>query len=267
MSNATTVSPGQPDAGVASAVVPKKKRPGRPFGSANKRMIDPDQVRAALSPSPQSLVMTYVAFLSKHPSPPEATGFSGELILNRIDLLTANIVENKSLAQRIADVSGMSFALADKVVAGAAQITPKMIVVIAEKLGTTTDYLLTGRKARHPPATHGAKFYPDEKELLSQYRTGNDTAKAASMFHVALPRLLEAFPEEATARVIASLVHLHDAGAQDHLCYLPMVLGTFKMRTGRDPLEYLEEPTVFTPLHEAWGIYGPEQQPLVNYLV
>ena len=86
------------------------------------------------------------------------------------------------------------------------------------------------------------------------------------MLHVSLPRLLEALPEQASERVIASLVRLHDAGAQDLLSYLPKVLGSFKVRTGRDPLTFQDAPPVFTPLHESLGIYGPEQMPLVQYL-
>lgn len=258
-------SPAQTDTGMTGGGMPQAKRRGRPVGSAHQRKEL--QRKPAREASPASLVMAYCEFLSKHPFAPEPTGLSVELILYRIDLLTANIAEGKTLAQRIATLLGMSLVLADKVVAGAAPITLKMIVVLAEKLETTTDYLLTGCKARAPAGASQIQLDTGEEELLSDYRAGNDTAKAALMFQLALPRLLEALPEEASARVIASLVRLHDAGAQDQLRYLPRVLGAFKARTGCDPLGYLQASTVFTPLHEAWGIYGPEQQPLVRYLV
>lgn len=241
---------------------PDKKRRGRPVGSTKSALAAAKVIAGGGSPS---FVMAYVSFLSRHPLA-EPTGFSVELMLKRIDDLSANILDEKSLPQRLADLTGMSLALANKVVVGAMPFTAKMVAVIAEKLDASTEYLLTGVKGQVQAPKFECAIPPDEKEMLTHYREASETGKAELMFHVSLPRLLEVLPEQASERVIASLIRLHDAGAQDFLSYLPKVLGSFKVRTGRDPLAFQDASTIFTPLHESMGIYGPEQMPLMQYL-
>lgn len=240
-----------------------KRRPGRPVGST-KSAIAAAKVKAT-GGSP-TLAAAYSSFVARHPSS-EPGGDSLDLVLRRIDERTANVIDNKTLPQRIADLTGMSLLLASKVVMGVTPLTLKMAVVIADKLGVSLDFLLTGvDKHVATPSICGCSLTPDETGFLQSYRLANDIGKAAIQFHLFLPRLLETLPEDASARVMGSLMRLHDAGEQELLSYLPEVLGRYKARTGLDPLSFYDAPPVFTPIHENMGIFGPEQLPLVGYL-
>ena len=206
---------------------------------------------------------TYVSFLAAHPRPAETEGFSLELFLRRFDIQTANIIDNKPLAQRLAEAAGMSLHVATRVIAGLTPLTSQMVVAIAKRIGRTADELLTGARAHQPSCPVSS----DEEQLLSIYRSADPLGKAAILFMVTLWRLLESLPDEGRDRVITSLIALYESGSHDELlAFLPSTLGGFKARTGIDPALILGGPTIFTPIHEKCGVYGPEQKPLWAYL-
>lgn len=265
MQSRTTDGQTQQDGGSTTEKLVEKKKRGRPPGLANKLKAHTSEKYPAIDP--QTLVSIYVDFLSKHPASPEPSEYSLGLFLGRIDQLTANIIDNKPLAQRIAELTGMPLRLVEKVVIGAIPPPIQLVVVLAEKLEVETDYLLMGNKPHRTSPVQISDIDAGERQMLDYYRSGDEAYKAFLMFMLALPRLLILWHPEARARVIASLVHLHDAGAQECLSILPSVLGTFKVKTGIDPSDFFGCSTVFTPVHEKLGIYGPEQVPLVQYML
>lgn len=187
--------------------------------------------------------------------------------LYRIDRLTANLLENEPLSKRIADLGGLSLQMAEKVVAGLAPFPLKSLVAVAQKLGVTTDCLLMGKRPSEPEAKSVQPLDEEEKELLKHYESADAGGRARITFIITLPQLLESMPEEASSRVVASMVHLHDAGLQELLAFLPATLGAYKVKTGVDPMDWIESPHIITPLHEWLGVFGPEQKPLLQYLV
>lgn len=235
------------------------KRRGRPPGSIKKP-----------KPTQGLVTLSWAATIANHIQKSQWTsknvGFSTELILQRVDQHTANYTHKIPLAQRIADLTGMSPALAEKVVQGNTPLTVKMVVALAKKLGFTTDYLINGERPSLPASHTYNDCDEDEKKLLDLYRAGTPSYKACMIFIFGLEQLLYTISNEARARLIASLIRLYDNGAHDVLSHLPYVLGCFHVRTGIDPADYIDAPTIFTPVHDWMGIFGPEKMPLIRYM-
>lgn len=226
-------------------------RRGRPRGSTKQK---PAQDQLTLDGS-------LLSYLTAHAAETEAQGYSLQMFLRRIDIRTANIVEGKSLAQRFAETAGTSLHVATRVISGLTPLTSNMVVAIAKRLGCTTDQLLTGQEPAQPEVPSA-----DESELLDLYRKADSLGKASMLFILSLDQLLISLPDDPRDRVTASLVSLHDAGAHELLSALPSQLGAYKARTGRDPVLHGEGMTIFTPVHEFCGVFGPEQRPLQKYL-
>ena len=242
-----------------TVAVPKKR--GRPVrrASANQVPAPPSSSASA------SQVDLYVGFLSRHPTAEEPTGFSLELFTQRFAEASANCVDARSLEQRFSEAAGISEHVAGRVLAGLTPLTAKMVAATAKHLGMSADALLLGRAPQPAPA-YPSDLDADEARLLKSYRAANETGKACAFFTLALPRLLETLAPEGRDRVIGSLVALHDSGWQEQMSFLPHVLGVYQVRTGNDLTDSLGAATVFTPWHDALGVYGPEQRPLWTYL-
>ena len=232
------------------------KRRGRPVGS-----------RLGSSDGPEAtMVMPYLNFLKAHPVPEEPKGYSLPLFLKRFDVLTANVIENKPLVERLAEAAGMSTHVATRVMAGLTPVTANMIAAIAKKVGCSTDLLVTGIPHKRTNAEHDESQSVDESEVLAHYKKANPLGKASVFFVLTLQQLLDVIQEEGRSRVIGSLMRLHDAGAQEILAFLPSTLGAHKAKTGKPVGDCFDAPVVFTPVHEVCGVYGPETQPLMSYL-
>lgn len=231
-----------------SSTVVATKRRGRPVGSTrSKRRTE----RGAKSNQ-------YLDFLAQHPVPVEPSGFSIELVLQRLDARTADFNNPRPLVERLAEAAHIPLATANDVMAGIKPFTSKMVVTMAKSIGCTTDELLNG--------DHPAPSADEEAKFLSLYRAANPAHKEAITFILALGPLLESLPTEARDRVIASLAALYNAGAQELLAFLPSCLGAFQAKTGVHLDVLATMPVIFTPLHEFLGVYGPEQAPLAAYL-
>ena len=222
------------------------------------RPVDPTK------PSSRSLLAPYFAFLENHPALEEPKGFSLQLFLRRFDARTAKTTSannDKPLAQRLAKAAGTSLHVATRIVAGLTPLTSNMVVAISKRIECTTDYLLTG-------SVEGSQKsdFSDEQVFLQHYRSADQVGKTSALFLLTLDLWLDSLPDEARDRLISSLVALHEAGAQPILAALPSVLRAFQARSGTDPMECFEASTIFTPVHEFIGVYGPEQKPLLAYL-
>lgn len=243
---------------------PKKR--GRPPMSGR-----PHANRTPLPRKNSVLVDLYVTFLKAHPPPPEPIGYSLELFVRRFAEETAVYPDPKTLAQKFAEAAGVPLNVAHRVLAGLTPLTGKMIAAVAKHLSLTTDDLLLGRVPSPKAATtdSGAEVEPadeGEAKLLKAYREANAVGKARLLFTVSLGQILQALSPAGRDRVIASLVTLHDEGAQEALSFLPHALGAYQLQTGNDPAQSFDAEQVFTPWHEAFGVFGPEQVPLVKYL-
>lgn len=231
-----------------SSTVAAPKRRGRPIGSIRSQQRTEHVVKSN----------PYLDFLASHPVPVEPSGFSIELVLHRLDARTADFNNPRSLVARLAEAAHIPLATANDVVAGIKPFTSKMAVAVAKSIGCTTDELLNGDL---PTASAD-----DEAQFLSHYRSASPAHKEAIAFTLALGPLLELLPAEARDRVIASLVALYNAGAQELLAFLPSCLGAFQAKTGVQLDVPATAPVIFTPFHEFLGVYGPEQAPLAGYL-
>lgn len=231
------------------------KKRGRPVGWKKHRTATSDK------PYPE----VYSAMIAALPPLEQQVGYHREMILRRIDELTANALDTRTLEERFAELLGMSPRLASQVVHGLQPLTTSMLAVCAEKLEVNPTFLLTGAVPALPVQTPSTKIPSEEGEFLRAYQNANNAGKVASFFILALPELLEFIPKEIALRVIGSLCILHDAGAQELLRFLPSVLGRYKVRTGNFPDEFNDADLIFTPLHEWLGIFGPEKNSLCMY--
>lgn len=243
-----------------SETVATPKKRGRPVRRASAKLEGTPRGPAMST----SLVGLYLSFLSRHPREEEPTGFSLELFIQRYSEACANCVDTRSLEQKFSGAAGISEQVAGRVLAGLTPLTAKMAAATAKHLGMSADELLSGRVTKAAP--HNPMLSDDEIGLLKSYRAANEAGKVCTIFTSALEHLLEALDHEGRDRVIASLVALHDSGAQAHLSFLPQVLGVYQIRTGNDLTDSLGASIVFTPWHEVLGVYGPEQRPLWHYL-
>lgn len=231
------------------------KKRGRPVGWKKHQTVTSDK------PYPK----VYSAMIAALPPLEQQVGHHLEMILRRIDELTANAFDTRTLEERFAELLGMSPRLAGQVVHGLHPLTTSMLAVCAEKLDVNPTFLLTGTVPPFPAKTLPTDPSSEETEYLRNYRNSNNAGKVASHFILALPELLEFIPKEIALRVIGSLCILHDAGAQELLCFLPSVVGRYKVRTGNMPDEFNDADLIFTPIHEWLGIFGPEKNPLCMY--
>lgn len=231
------------------------KKRGRPVGCKNHRAV----------PSTKAYPEVFLAMIAALPPLKQQVGHHREMILRRIDELTANAFDTRTLEARFAELLGMSPRLASQVVHGLQPLTTSMLAVCAEKLEVNPTFLLTGAVPALPVQTPSTKIPSEDGEFLRAYHNSNNAGKVASHFILALPELLEFIPKEIALRVIGSLCILHDVGAQELLCFLPSVLGRYQVRTGNMPNELNHVDLIFTPLHELLGIFGPEKNPLCMY--
>lgn len=217
------------------------------------------------APSTKPYPEVYSAMIAALPPLEQEVGHHREMILRRIDELTANAFDTRTLEERFAELLGMSPRLAGQVVHGLHPLTTSMLAVCAEKLDVNPAFLLNGTFPPLPAKTLPTDPSSDETEYLRNYRNSNNVGKVASLFILALPELLEFIPDEIALRVIEALCILHDTGAQELLCFLPSVLGRYKVRIGNMPNEFNDVELIFTPIHEWLGIFGPEKNPLCMY--
>uniref|UniRef100_A0A6H1ZK62 Uncharacterized protein n=1 Tax=viral metagenome TaxID=1070528 RepID=A0A6H1ZK62_9ZZZZ len=126
-------------------------------------------------------------------------------------------------------------------------------------------YLMSGTPSNAPPDAE------DEKQLIEFYRQAAPGLKAALLFAIRLGDVVQLLPSNVQRRVFLSLHALRQQAVLDESTFGKLIdvgMQRFYIDTGELPVlnGVGDAVQIFTPIHEAFGAFGPESDPLLNYV-
>jgi hypothetical protein len=192
--------------------------------------------------------------------------------LKRLLIVKANGHRERDHAARLADLLGISDALAADYLSATQDLPPALIARALALSPTNAEFLMLGTERHRPQSTPLEAEEPDAALFLTLYQALPPDRKAAFGFIFNLANVLHGLPREVQRSVAHSLQLLRERDTTDTInndwwVLFDAAMEKFRIREGFNPL--LAEPAalpIMTPLHALFGIQGPEREPLVKFV-
>lgn len=197
----------------------------------------------------------------------DQTGF-----LKRLLIVNANGHPERAHAARLADLLGISDALAADYLSAKQDLPPALIARALASSPINAEYLMLGTKRHQDQSPPLESEEPDAALFLTLYQALPPERKAAFGFIFNLANVMHGLPREVQRSVAQSLQRLRERDTTDTInnnwwMLFDAAMEKFRIREGFNPL-VAEPPALpmMTPLHALFGILGPEREPLVKFV-
>ncbi len=194
----------------------------------------------------------YAAMLTCQSSTPVTRGDDG--ILERLAGVFADCLSPEPPSVRLGKSLGISAAAADAILAGQKPITARMLAKLGTVMNVSADWLLTGEGSPDRPSLEHDE-QADAKQFLNAFRDASPIYQQYAVFVIAFDRVMKRLPREICLRALSGLVPFAQMEAHD---WLRGAIGRNLARLGSDAGDLCGLTQIFTPVHEALGVYGPE---------
>lgn len=220
---------------------------------------------------------------ARQPEMPDALGYvlkhapwgetyDQEGFLKRLLIVKANGHPERDDAARLADLLGISDALAADYLSATQDLPPALIARALALSPINAELLVLGTDRNQVQSRPTESEEPDVALFLTLYQALPPDRKAAFGFIFNLANFLHGLPREVQRSVAQSLQLLRERDTTDTInsnwwVLFDTAMEKFRIREGFNPLATEPPaPPMMTPLHALFGIQGPERDPLVKFV-